>query len=246
MNRTAKERARAAFAVFGKHAPFLLTLMFVGMLPIILLTLAAAYFRDDTATGISLLDTASTVLSLLAGPLMTGALLHALGRIAAHGEVDIPEAYAASLRAYDRMLIAHLLTGLVVFLGFIAFILPGIFLAVRLSLVSFCAYFERTMGIESLKRSWEHTRLPALEILGIILLFGLFQAALIIPMAPLAALNPTPAAEMLLTFMGQLLGLVFAVILQTWLYEVYRDVMAAPVRDEILFRPLDLGKPKDD
>ncbi len=78
--------------------------------------------------------------------------------------VDLLQGYAFLLPALG----AYVLSGLSVLAGFVALILPGIYIAIRLQFVLF-AVVEGNSALEALQKSWNITRGHVLRLLG----FGL-------------------------------------------------------------------------
>lgn len=68
--------------------------------------------------------------------------------------------YAANnaKKYYLRFLGTYILLGVIVGLGFIAFVIPGVYLAVRLFLAPATVIAEKKRPFDALKRSWEMTR----------------------------------------------------------------------------------------
>lgn len=65
-----------------------------------------------------------------------------------------------------KLIVGNLLSGIVIFLGFLALIIPGIVFAVRLQFVSFLIV-EKQMGpIEAIKESWKLTKNNFFTLLG--------------------------------------------------------------------------------
>ncbi len=86
-------------------------------------------------------------------------------------------AYGEQAKNVVIYFLASLIIGLIVFIGCLLFIIPGIYLAIRLQFVLASIVEENTGIIDSLRRSWEITKgqtLPlfflALTMIGIILL----------------------------------------------------------------------------
>ncbi|HWK39229.1 MAG TPA: DUF975 family protein [Hyphomicrobium sp.] len=105
-----------------------------------------------------------------------------------------------------RFLGAHILTGIVVALGFLAFVVPGIILALGLAFVPYLVV-ERGLGpIEAMKESWRVTKgykgqmgLLLLALIGIIILGLLALGIGVFVAAPIAMLAMTHAYRVLAT-----------------------------------------------
>ncbi|HIX85944.1 MAG TPA: glycerophosphoryl diester phosphodiesterase membrane domain-containing protein [Candidatus Parabacteroides intestinigallinarum] len=90
------------------------------------------------------------------------------------GEEPQFSAYGQQTRNILPYFLASLLVGAIVLIGCTLFILPGIYLALRLQFFWAAIVEERAGAIESIRRSWEITRgqLPSLLLLAITL-FGI-------------------------------------------------------------------------
>lgn len=117
-----------------------------------------------------------------------------------------------------QFLLATILGGIMTVVGLIVFIIPGIYIAVRLSQTAFLIADWKLSGIEALKKSWEITRghtlqlfflilvVSVLNIIGAVLfLVGLFVTIPVTTLAmayvyrkisPGAAITPAPVNAM--------------------------------------------------
>lgn len=82
-----------------------------------------------------------------------------------------------------KLIVGNILSGIIVFLGFIALIIPGIVFAVRLQFVSYLM-IEKDMGpIEAIKGSWKLTKNNFYTLLGlgiVTLLLNIFGLLLLV------------------------------------------------------------------
>jgi len=105
-----------------------------------------------------------------------------------------------------RFLGAHILTGIVVALGFLAFVVPGIILALGLAFVPYLVV-ERGLGpVDAMKESWRVTKghkgqvgLLILALVGIVILGLLALGIGVFVAAPIAMLAMTHAYRVLAT-----------------------------------------------
>jgi hypothetical protein len=242
-----RERFLTSLALFGKHAPYLFTVVLLVQLPLVALGLGANLMGDSGA----LLNMMVGSSFLLAMPFWIGALLYSLARIGNRGEIEITEAYRASLQAYPYMLPAFMLSLLAMFAGFMLLILPGIYIGLRLSLVHCVVLFERKEPVAALRRSWALTegRLIELVLCGSIMAGPGTLLQLLLRFFIEA--EPAPIQLALFNFIAQLISLVTGVLFLTLIQGVYADatrpVAGPPVLPgELLFRPLDKIVKQDD
>ena len=67
------------------------------------------------------------------------------------------QALAASLKLWSKLFLVFLLTSGCIFLGFMALVVPGIFIAIRLSIADYLCVVENKTPLQSLKSSWQLT-----------------------------------------------------------------------------------------
>jgi hypothetical protein len=73
---------------------------------------------------------------------------------------------SASAPGFWSLVGSQILTGILVFIGFLLLIVPGMILLARLSLTPFVIYDERLGAIAAMKRSWSLTKGHTVEMLG--------------------------------------------------------------------------------
>lgn len=109
---------------------------------------------------------------LVVVPLLTAALLQALGRLAGGERPRAVPALLAGLEAFTPVFFAVLLAALGVAAGLVL-IVPGIYLIVRWYFVAQVAAAERTGAVAALRRSWELVQGNWWRTLGIVVLANL-------------------------------------------------------------------------
>jgi hypothetical protein len=181
--RSVLEVVGAALVLYGRYPPMFAALAFAVIAPYELLVLAITHAaplgqqhtRPSTAFVLFLLNFA------LVGPLVSALHVNAVSLIgtnirprlltvARHGVVVLPVVAAAQIIA-----------GLGIGIGLIAFVLPGIILALRWAVVAQAAATERTDWQGALRRSHQLTTGHYLHVFGVLLItsvvdFGLASA----------------------------------------------------------------------
>lgn len=125
------------------------------------------------------------LLSLILSFILTG--LFSLGYLrnifqALDGEEPQFSAYGQESRKLGKYLAASILFSVIVVIGFIVFIIPGIYLALRLQFFLAFIIDEDCGIIESLKRSWEMTKdqvLPLFILCLVMLVIGIIGTLLL-------------------------------------------------------------------
>lgn len=115
----------------------------------------ASTTADPNAVTQSLLM--ASTLNLLFMPIYWGATIFFM-----HSTLNLPsftagQAIAASIKTWSKLFLVFFLTSVCVLLGFMAFIIPGIYVAIRLSISHYICIAESKGTIDSLKQSWIRT-----------------------------------------------------------------------------------------
>jgi len=113
-------------------------------------------------------------------------------KLARGEDAQITDMFAVFQRNYVGAIIASILSSIVIGIGFVLLIIPGIYISIRLSFVSLLVIDEGMGGVEALQASWAMTKGYA----GSIFLMGLIAIplalvgllALIIGIIPAAAI----------------------------------------------------------
>ncbi len=105
------------------------------------------------------------------GPIVIGALLYALSRIKQGNRVTYGEVMAVGFRKWGALFTARFVAGLLILLGFLALIVPGVILTVRYSLLDAAVILEDSGISESRARSIVLTKGRRWQIFGAAMLF---------------------------------------------------------------------------
>jgi hypothetical protein len=97
-------------------------------------------------------------------------------------KIEIKDMFSVFERNYWNAVLAGLIKGIIIGIGFIMFIVPGIIFACRLAFVQYLIIDEKMEALEALKASWAMTRGHGWTI------FGMFWLAFLIVIAGLAVL----------------------------------------------------------
>jgi hypothetical protein len=131
------------------------------------------------------------------GPIYIGAMIYALSRIKQGQAVTYSEAIGVGFRNWGRLFAARFVAGLIIMLGLLALIIPGIYLSLRYALLDSAVVLEGAGVGQSRARSAKLTEGRKLEILGVAVAINLGIAALSImiylPVVFVQPLNTMPA-----------------------------------------------------
>ncbi len=152
------------------------------------------------------------------GPIYLGAMIHALWQIKQGRPVGYGEAIGVGLRNWGRLFAARFVAGLLILLGLLLLIVPGVVLALRYAFVDCAVIIEEANTKEALRRSTDLTagiklRLLALAV-SLFLGFILVSAAIYFPITLLEELGQlsVPAAMAAEFTADCVLDIVYAVL----------------------------------
>jgi len=110
---------------------------------------------DPSAVTESLLM--ASTLNLLFMPIYWGATIFFMQSTIHSPILTAGQAITASIKTWLKLFLVFFLTSVCVLFGFMAFIIPGIYVAIRLSLSHYICIAENKGTIDSLKQSWART-----------------------------------------------------------------------------------------
>lgn len=93
------------------------------------------------------------LLAMLAQFLSNAALIRSVSGAYLGEDVSVGQAYATALPRVLTILVASILTGIVVGIGFLLLVVPGIIFALWFTLITQCIVVEKTGAIKGMKRS---------------------------------------------------------------------------------------------
>lgn len=105
------------------------------------------------------------------GPIYVGAMIYALSRIKQGQRPTYSEAIVVGLRNWGKLFVAQLIAGILILLGLIVFIVPGIVLLVRYAFLNPAVVLEGATPGEARRRSTELTSGIRWQIFGAGILF---------------------------------------------------------------------------
>ena len=166
----------ATFSLWWRHRAVFLTLALIIVAPVAILSEGILQDAGDLSkrSDITLTDISPLllvfVLMLIQIPLITATFARAVQRMGAGEQVGVGDALRGGVAVFGAALAAILLAGVCTIIGFIALIVPGIYLSVRLAFVGQAAAIERTGARAALQMSMRLTKGRFWNVLGILLL----------------------------------------------------------------------------
>jgi hypothetical protein len=171
--RSVGEILEAAFGLYAKHWASLIQIVAIVVIP---LSVIEAWL-SDAATGDAVVRNVNGevvlregsggilagaaltgLLTLVIQQILIGAIAWAVASVLVGREPNVGECYRFGYRRLWSILLVSILFGLAVFAGLIALVIPGIIIAVRLSVSIPALVVERKRGTEALGRSWDLVR----------------------------------------------------------------------------------------
>ena len=180
---------------FGLFAAIILTVWLPGNL---LINYIAYHVADAGDMGFMKLN---MWIEGIFGPIYIGALIFALFRIKSGHVVTYKEAIGVGLKNWGSLFAARLVAGLLMGLGFIALIIPGLILAVRYSLLDAAVIIEGKGTSQSRARSTELSIGRCWQIFWSAILFfillTIFSFVIYLPLGSVESLNIMPVEVIL-------------------------------------------------
>jgi membrane-anchored glycerophosphoryl diester phosphodiesterase (GDPDase) len=157
-----------AFQLYRRHWRTLLAIAAVVVVPLTLLQYGIGHWvrtngqqlRDQVVVSTSFWAVASaSLLAALVGLLLyqvlTGAITRTIAAEVAGQNLDVEQSYRFGFARLGPILVVSILVGLATLLGLILFIIPGIYIGVRLAVSIQALVVEGKRGTEAMRRSWE-------------------------------------------------------------------------------------------
>ena len=177
----------------------------------------------------------SNIIELAFGPLYIGAILHAASQFQQGHTPSYGASMAHGARKSFKLLLTRILVSLITIIGLIAFIVPGILLALRLSFTDAIVVLEGTTGLQACNLSQTLTKGKKWDIfLTIILVFlGLIFGIILLIEFPLGLLNQDQnlIVQVLSECIYQILFIVPVLVLFMFYWNVKHAAADAPAAE---------------
>ena len=218
-----------AMGLLGRHLGLFTAIILTVWLPGNVLVNYVAYnMAEGSEVGIVRL---SMWIEGIFGPIYIGALVYALFEIKSGRSVAYKEAMAVGFKKWGSLFAARFAAGLLMALGLVAFVIPGVMVAVRYALVDAAVIVEGKGASASLSRSVQLTAGRRWQIFGAAVSFFLplmaLSVGLYLPLAFVESLDIAPVAVVL----DCVLDVVYAVI-QIVMFLFYWEATADQRRSE--------------
>jgi hypothetical protein len=188
----------AAFQLYRRHWRTLLAIAAVVVVPLTLLQYVGGHWvrthgqqlRDQVVVSTSFWAVASAALlaalvGLLLYQVLTGAITRTIAAEVTGQDLDVEQSYRFGFARLGPILVVSVLVGLATLLGLIVFIIPGIYIGVRLAVSIQALVVEGKRGTEAMRRSWDlvggHWWHAAFTLLIAALITGVVNAVITAP-----------------------------------------------------------------
>lgn len=213
-----------AFSLLARHVGLLAAIVLTVELPGNMVLNYFAYYVDD-ANDLFILRS-SVWIEMIFAPIYIGALDYALFQIKSERTVAYMEAMAVGIRKWGVLFAARFVAQLLIGLGLIAFVVPGVILAVRYALLDVAVVIEGEGVSSSRARSAQLTAGRRWQIFGAaVLFFFLFlvlSTALNLPMALIESLDSMPV-QVALDCVGDIAFMVIQIVMFLYYWEATED-----------------------
>jgi hypothetical protein len=162
------EILRAAFQLYRRHWRTLMAIAAVVVVPLTLLQYGIGHwFRShgqqlhgqaEVSASFWAVASASllaAVVALLLYQVLTGAITRNIATEVTGQDLNLEQSYRFGFARLGPILVVSVLVGLATLLGLIVFIIPGIYIGVRLAVSTQALVVEGRRGTDAMRRSWE-------------------------------------------------------------------------------------------
>jgi hypothetical protein len=139
------------FRLLGRHLDLFTLIALTVWFPAHLAANYLQFFgpRDEPQRALSLV----LMIELAFGPLVAGATITTLARIKQGMPIGYRVALTEGFNAWGRLLVVRVITGVLIALGLLALVVPGLILLVRYALVDSVAVLEGALAAQARQRS---------------------------------------------------------------------------------------------
>jgi hypothetical protein len=232
-----------AFAFYRRNFKTLLAVALVVVVPVHLIVSGVGLgwlwegYDSPPKDVVRLSDVTDSLIGLAAQllivtPLVTAMTVHVVRSAAAGTPATTSASLRAALDVFGALLLAVVLVALGVGLGLLAFLIPGVILAVRWAVVPQVVVVEGLRGTEALRRSFLLTQgqgwFAFLVLLVTNILVSVLSAIAILPLEYAAEQADSQAISLAGQMLGAIIALPILAVAQTLLYYTLLVAQEAP------------------
>ncbi|MBW3586890.1 MAG: hypothetical protein KY448_13915, partial [Cyanobacteria bacterium 0813] len=146
---SARSLLRETFATTGSIYASLLTINFPNLI------LSAINSLDNLGSAGVVFY---IIYSFVAVPLLSGAMIFYTYRSLTRNQVTVGQAFNQANRRFLHLILVYIMFVVLVFAGFIALIIPGLYVSYRLIFSLYATVIDNSSALDSLSSSWELTK----------------------------------------------------------------------------------------
>ena len=166
-----------AIQLWIRHLPLIALLVLTVWLPGNLFVGWSYHFGSQESAELQVWRM-TLLIEAICSPIYAGAIVYALPRLMRGQQVSYAEAMGVGFRYWGRLFAARFIAGLLAVVGFVAFVIPGIVLSVRFSLIDSAVVLEDRGVSSARERSWTLTHGRSWQVFGAILIIYLVTITL--------------------------------------------------------------------
>ncbi|MEX0913162.1 MAG: YciC family protein [Candidatus Paceibacterota bacterium] len=217
-----------SFAIFTEKPALFVGIM---LIPIILSILVVLFEPPQNAVMFSVTDwivfSLLSLVMIVVNVLMGAALILAID----NRSLTVPGAYKAAMPFFWRYLGLSILMGLILLVGFILLIIPGVILSVWFAFATMVLILERSGIVGSLRRSREYVKGKWWGVFGRILVAILFAVLAMIVIVAIASF--IPGGYLTGSVLSNIASFIVAPVMLGYMYLMYQDIKGGQVVDPV-------------
>jgi len=195
---------KEAFYFFRINVLTLLAYTFaLGLLVVLIAQLLVPVFFSGMSAeeiGPETIRPFAQLMNLIVQPIYTGGLIALIFSLANQQGRRVHQCLLEGIKYWPYMLLANVITTFIIFVGFMLFVLPGVWLFTRLFLVPYLVMLKNQTPFEAIANSFKQTSGYSLTILSDIILLLMFSFVILILLSFLQLLHPLLLLFLLLLF----------------------------------------------
>jgi hypothetical protein len=164
-------RLGETFSFFRVYARDIASFLLYATFPVIIIENFLSYYAAvyDLSPEIKTLP---IFIHFMYQPIYTGGLIFMISRLVSGESWSIKESLLVGLGCWLNLLVVNVISSVLIILGLLAFIVPGLVIFARLSLAEFSVVLERLSPIDALLHSNRITRQFTWQIIGSVVLLS--------------------------------------------------------------------------
>lgn len=164
-------RLGETFSFFRVYARDIASFLLYATFPVIIIENFLSYYAAiyDFSPEIKTLP---ILIHFMYQPIYTGGLIFMISRLVSGESWSVKESLLVGLGCWLNLLVVNVISSVLIILGLLAFILPGLVIFARLSLAEFSVVLERRSPIDALIHSNRITRQFTWQIIGSVVLLS--------------------------------------------------------------------------